>query len=43
MADEGFRLNQTISYIIGFVAAFGLMIVYAVLLVKRRLSAEKEK
>ena len=43
MADEGFRLNQTISYIIGFVAAFGLMIVYAVLFVKRRLSAEKEK
>ncbi len=43
MADEGFRLNQTISYIIGFVATFGLMIVYAVLLVKRRLSTEKEK
>lgn len=35
MADEGFRLNQTVSYIIGIAAAISLFTVYLVFLIRR--------
>ena len=35
MAQEGFRLNQTLSYIAGAAAAVGLLIVYLIALVSR--------
>lgn len=35
MADEGFRLNQTVSYIIGIAAAVSLFTVYLVFLIRR--------
>lgn len=35
MADEGFRLNQTVSYIIGIAAAVSLFTVYFVFLIRR--------
>lgn len=35
MADEGFRLNQTVSYIIGIAAAVSLSTVYLVFLIRR--------
>ena len=38
MAKEGFKLDQTVSYIIGAVAAAALIIVYLIFLVRKNLS-----
>ena len=35
MAKEGFKLDQTVSYIIGAVAAASLLIVYLVFLMRK--------
>ena len=40
MAKEGFKLDQTVSYIIGAVAAASLLIVYLVFLERKNLSAK---
>ena len=42
MAKEGFKLNQTVSYVIGAVAAASLLIVYLIFLIrKNRFAADK--
>jgi len=38
MAKEGLQLDQTISYVIGAVAAAALIIVYLIFLVRKNLS-----
>ncbi|MBQ7699906.1 MAG: carbon starvation protein A [Clostridia bacterium] len=42
MAKEGFKLDQTASYIIGTVAAASLLIVYAIFLVKKNRTSENK-
>ncbi|MBQ7671058.1 MAG: hypothetical protein IJS45_10130 [Clostridia bacterium] len=41
MAKEGFQLDQTVSYIIGAVAAASLLIVYLVFLMRKNTTACK--
>ena len=41
MAKEGFKLDQTVSYIIGAVAAASLLIVYLVFLIRKNITACK--
>ena len=41
MAKEGFKLDQTVSYIIGAVAAAALLIVYLVFLIRKNITACK--
>ena len=40
MAKEGFKLDQTLSYIVGAVAAVVLLIVYPVFLIRKTGSAK---
>lgn len=42
MAQEGFKLDQTASYIIGTVAAASLLIVYVIFLVKKNCTLENK-
>lgn len=43
MAQEGFRLNQTVSYIAGAVTAFVLFTIYLIALIRKNKIRSEEK